>query len=353
MTTTAVGSNKNFAQNQIQNAVVHPLSAAPAAPRQGQIYFNTATNIAYVWNGTTWRPWDAAALTDGSIPFSGVNNIAGTVKSYPLSSFAAPTANIPMAGFTLTGLPAPTAAGQAGEYSWVMGLVQNAAAGISSKAAVAGVYTANVSLSGLTATQDSTTPYTPTAGQRMLVTANTTASQNGPYIVASGAWTRVTTDSQSELDVGATWLVENGGQYAGTSFRLANPTAPTVGTTSVNIVQFTAATPYTAGNGMSLSGTVFAVNPVASGGILATSSGVSLDTTVAVRKFAGTITHDGSTLNFAFTHNLNNSNPVVSIRDSSGVNWDVGNTATSANALTVGYDTAQANGTVHSVMIMG
>ena len=64
-------SNLDLGQNQIQNAVAHPLSAAPSAPKLGQFYFSTSANVLYCWNGSSWRPADAAALTDGLDPDRG------------------------------------------------------------------------------------------------------------------------------------------------------------------------------------------------------------------------------------------------------------------------------------------
>lgn len=362
-------SNLDFAGNQIQNAVLHPLSAAPSSPKQGQVYFSTSTSVAYVYSGTSWRPLDAAALTDGSVPIaalatnplnranhtgtqtsSTISDFTAAVTATKLSAFAAPVANIAMGGYTLTGLGTPTAAGQAAEYSWVIGQIQSAAAGISSKPAVQGVYTSNVALSGLIATSDG---YTPTAGQRMLVANNTTASQNGPYIVASGAWTRATTDGQDELDVGATWLVLNGSSYAGTQFRMSNASTPTLGSTAINIVQFGAGSSYSAGNGIALNGSTFSVNPVAGGGIAVSASGVQVDTTVVARKFSATITGDGSTTSFTITHNLGTQDVIFMMRDSSQNEVGVDFVAATVNTGTISFGQAPASGATFRATVMG
>lgn len=46
-------------QNELQNPRLQNLASAPGSPVKGQIYFNTANNKAYVWNGTSWVPWEA------------------------------------------------------------------------------------------------------------------------------------------------------------------------------------------------------------------------------------------------------------------------------------------------------
>ena len=48
-------------KNEIQNAVIQKLAAAPSNPIKGLFYFNTTDNTLYVYNGTTWRD----ALTNG------------------------------------------------------------------------------------------------------------------------------------------------------------------------------------------------------------------------------------------------------------------------------------------------
>ena len=46
-------TNINLTQNQIQNAVVHPLTNAPAGV-EGQVYYNSVEKAIYFYNGTGW-----------------------------------------------------------------------------------------------------------------------------------------------------------------------------------------------------------------------------------------------------------------------------------------------------------
>jgi hypothetical protein len=75
---TSIDLNKN----ELQNAVIQPLGANPASPLQGQVYFNTAQEKIYVYDGTDWVPvGDVHTIEGNSI------NLNGTVSpSTPGSS---------------------------------------------------------------------------------------------------------------------------------------------------------------------------------------------------------------------------------------------------------------------------
>lgn len=48
-------ANINLSQNELQNAVISPLTTAPAAPKQGQIYYDKNTNKLMQYNGKNWQ----------------------------------------------------------------------------------------------------------------------------------------------------------------------------------------------------------------------------------------------------------------------------------------------------------
>ena len=46
----------NLLSNELQNAVIQPLSTAPTSPKAGQIYYNSTDKFIYRYDGATWGP---------------------------------------------------------------------------------------------------------------------------------------------------------------------------------------------------------------------------------------------------------------------------------------------------------
>lgn len=49
-------TNLDLNQNEIQNAIVQPLAAAPSNPKLGQIYFSSSDLLLYQYDGEQWKP---------------------------------------------------------------------------------------------------------------------------------------------------------------------------------------------------------------------------------------------------------------------------------------------------------
>lgn len=341
----------DLVQNELQNARLQNLAAAPASPVGGQVYFDTVANFQLTWNGSAWiNPLSRSAHT-GTQASATISDLAATVQSYPLSAFAAPAANVGMAGYKLTGLPQPTTAGDSAEYAWVVGQIQSAAAGIASKPPVAAVAITNNALSGLGAIDG----YTPGSGDRILCTGQTSATQNGVYVAAAGAWARTTTDGPApgELEPGAMWLVLNGTVNAGTQWRVTTTGTITIGTTPISIVQFGVASIYSAGYGLTLTLTSFALNAKAGGGLVADATGAYVDTTVVARKYSATI-GDGSSTSIVVTHALGTQDIHVTVRQAGTpygiVECDM--SATSTSTCTLAFAVAPASN-AYRVTVIG
>jgi hypothetical protein len=133
------------------------------------------------------------------------------------------------------------------------------AAGLSWKAPVTVASTANIAtLSGLL-TIDTVTLV---AGETVLVKDQSTAADNGIYVVSAGAWTRSVGADVWEEFIGAIVFVVEGTQTGSAWFCTAQP-GGTLGVTANNWSNFSVASTYTAGTGLTLLGTQFSITNTA------------------------------------------------------------------------------------------
>jgi hypothetical protein len=102
------------------------------------------------------------------------------------------------------------------------------------------------------------------AGDRVLVRAQTDATENGVYkCVDGGAWTRTDDmDLNSEFP-GAAVFVIRGDTYADVGFVCSNDAPPDIGTDNITFVQFTGAGSITTGDGLKKDGNEISIDLVA------------------------------------------------------------------------------------------
>jgi phage-related tail fiber protein len=152
--------------------------------------------------------------------------------------------------------------------------LQNNQAGLSGKDAVRVATVSNITLSGAQ-TIDGVSVV---AGDRVLVKNQTTASANGIYVVATGAWTRsIDADTSAELKSGTYVFVNEGSTNADSGWMLSTDGAITLGSTTLNWVQFSGAGQITAGTGMTKTGNQLDVVGTA-GRIVANADNIDLAT---------------------------------------------------------------------------
>ncbi|MDE2434725.1 MAG: hypothetical protein KGM49_00560 [Sphingomonadales bacterium] len=180
-------------------------------------------------------------------------------------------------------------------------------------------------------------------GDRILLKAQTTGSENGIYTVnASGAPTRaVDAASGTQMSAGTTVYVTEGTTNADKAFAITTDGTITIGTTATTWGQIGGGTTYSAGNGLALGGTTFSVTP--STGINVSGAGVAIDPAVVARKASANI-GNGSSTSIAFAHNLGTQDITVSVRDASsqaGVLCDW--VATDTNTVTLTFAVAPAS----------
>jgi len=200
---------------------------------------------------------DTGDLTEGS----NLYYTDARVRANRLDQMAVPTAAVSVNSQKITSLADPTAATDAANK----GYVDDRASGLDPKESVVAATTAAINLSNDLQNTDTLDGVTLATGERVLVKDQSTASENGIYIVvASGAGTRATDfDSTAEVTAGAFFFVEEGTVNASRGFVLQAKSGGgsfTVGTDALTFSQFSGAGQITAGAGLGQSGDTLSVN---------------------------------------------------------------------------------------------
>jgi hypothetical protein len=234
----------DLVQNELQNARVQNLAAAPGAPTpvKGQMYFNTSDNTMYWYDGSSWVAAKAPAT-------SGIDQTFADGRYVQLSGAT------PMTGLlTLSADPSSALHAATKQY------VDNLSAGLSWKTSVRVATTVNGTIGTAFANGQVVDGVTLVTGNRILLKNQTTASENGIYTVnASSTPTRATdSDTGTEL-VGAAVLATEGTTQADTAWVNSTNAPITIGSTSTVWVQFGAGQTYIGGAGLLLTANTFDV----------------------------------------------------------------------------------------------
>lgn len=169
------------------------------------------------------------------------------VRTNRLDQMAAPTANVSLNTNRITNLADPVDPGDAANKAYV----DAARSGLDVKDSVRVATTANITLSG-TQTIDGVAVV---AGNRVLVKNQSTASQNGIYVVAAGAWTRAPdANTNEQVTSGMFTFVEEGTANDNTGWVLATNNPITLGTTALEFVKFSSQGEILAGDGLTKAG---------------------------------------------------------------------------------------------------
>lgn len=149
--------------------------------------------------------------------------------------------------------------------------------GLSWKQEVVVGTTANITLSG-TQTIDGIAVV---AGNRVLVKNQTTQTQNGIYVVASGAWTRAT-DADSSIEIGSATVLLRKGTQSNTQWTCTNSTDPVIGSDNITFGAISGAGTYTNGTGISLSSNVFSLDATYVKGLFSATSPIFYDSSTGI-----------------------------------------------------------------------
>jgi hypothetical protein len=355
----------------------------------------TASNAALL-NNQAGSYYLARANQTGTQTASTISDFATTVQATRLDQFAAPTSAVAFNGQRITGLADPTSAQDAATKNYV----DSVASGFDVKASVRVASTANVTISTGLVTGATIDGIVVATGDRVLLKNQTTATENGIYlVVAAGAGTRASdfsTNSGSAptaANPGSFVFVEQGTANGATAWVMVTQGPITLGTTALAWSQVGSSAGYTAGNGLNLAGQTLSVVgtanriSVSAGGVdiaasyvgqtsittLGTiSSGTWQGTAVGVAyggtgattaagartalgataKAVVTLTGTGALTSFSAAHNLNSINHTAQVFDSSN-NLVLTDVVAAANTDTITISPAPANGATFTFVAVG
>lgn len=202
---------------------------------------------------------------------SKISNFDTQVRTSRLDQLAVPTANVSLNSRNLTNLADPVSAQDAATKAYVDAARQ----GLDAKDSVRVATTANVALTGATTT--TIDGVTLAAGNRILVKNQTTGSENGIYVFATGAWSRATdADTSAKVSSGLFVFVEEGTVNSDSGWVLTTDGVITIGTTSLNFAQFSGAGQITAGMGLTKTGNTIDVGTASSSRIVVNADNIDL-----------------------------------------------------------------------------
>lgn len=244
-------------------------------------------------SGTTLSATDIPTLTAAKI-----SDFDTQVRTNRLDQLTAPTASVSLNSQKITNLATPTADTDAATKAYV----DASRSGLDVKASCRAATSTNITLSG-TQTIDGVVLV---AGDRVLVKDQTTASANGIYVVAAGAWSRSTdADTDAEVHAGMFTFIEEGTLYADSGWVLSTNNPIVVGSTSLTFAQFSGAGQITAGAGLTKTGnTIDAVGTANRITVNADSIDIAStyvgQTSITTLGTIGTGTWNGSTVGVAY-----------------------------------------------------
>jgi|21_taG_2_1085346.scaffolds.fasta_scaffold18170_2 hypothetical protein len=195
---------------------------------------------------------NANIKASAGIATSKIANFDTQVQTSRLDQMAAPTAAVALGSQKITGL----ADGVASTDAATKGQVDIAQAGLDAKSACRVATTANITLSGEQSIDGVTT-----TTDRVLVKNQSTASQNGIYVSASGSWARSTdADANAEVTSGLYTFITEGTANGSTGFVLTTDDPITVGTTALTFSQFSGLAQLVGGTGITKTGNTISID---------------------------------------------------------------------------------------------
>jgi len=265
----------------------------------------------------------------------GTANAAGSAKTYSLAdhvhdlpfppvqdALAAATGSISVNSQKITNVAAPTSGSDAVTKTYADAL----ASGLKVKTPALVVATANqATMTGQAQTIDGVALNT--VGQRVLLTAQTTATQNGLWVIAAGAWTRPTDFAVGSSAAQSYVLITSGTVGAGSSYFCTTPAvSDDVDTNNLAWVLFSQAAVITAGAGLTKTGNTLDVIANADATIVVAADDIKVGV-------IGNANLANNTIALARLANAGAQNDFLMRKSASGGAWEDGTAAEARTAL--------------------
>jgi hypothetical protein len=207
-----------------------------------------------------------------------------------LNEFTAPDGAVSLNSQKITNLATPTADGDAASKSYVDGVSQ----GLDIKDSVVAATTANITIATALNNGDTLDGVSLSTNDRVLVKDQSSASENGIYIVGSSP-ARADDLAAGADAAGMFTFVEQGTVNADNGFVCtSNKGSAVVGTNNLAFAQFSGAGSVTAGDGLDKSGNTLSVDLKSNGGLVIESTEIAVD--LGASSITGTLAiSDGGT----------------------------------------------------------
>ena len=207
-----------------------------------------------------------------------------------LNEFTAPDGSVSLNSQKITNLATPTADGDAASKSYVDGVSQ----GLDIKDSCTAATTGNITIATALNNGDTLDGVSLSTNDRVLVKDQSTASENGIYIVGSSP-ARADDLAAGADAAGMFTFVEKGTVNADNGFVCSSDKgSAVVGTNNLTFVQFSGAGQITAGDGLDKSANTLSVDLKSNGGLVIESTEIAVD--LAASSITGTLAvSDGGT----------------------------------------------------------
>ena len=248
--------------------------------------------LAGAASGSSAAPTFRALVSDDipSLAHTKISDFDTGVRTNTLNQMAVPTGSVSFNSQNITNLADPVNTQDAA----TKGFVEATSQGLDVKDSCVAATTANITISTALNNGDTLDGVTLSTNDRVLVKDQSTASQNGIYVVGSSP-ARAADLATGANAAGFFTFVEKGTVNADNGFVCTSDSgSAVVGTNNLTIAQFSGAGQITAGDGLDKSGNTLSVDLKSNGGLVIESTEIAVD--LGASSITGTLAiSDGGT----------------------------------------------------------